>query len=200
MNVVTPKKSNTMKCQLFITIYFLTSCYLTAQVTDYTYGSKAVSTDNKYGQLITEMPFGAKLYRNHYNKAHELLDTIKSLCKGKSIFLDFWATWCSPCIKAMPNTKRLYIETKNLPIEFIYLCTDYRTSMDNWITKVSILQQPGIHIFVEDAIIIEMWKSFPVGGGFPSYIFIDSNGQFKPDAVPLNESTTTERLSGHIKK
>ena len=200
MNVMTPKKSNTMKWQLFITIYFLTSCFLAAQVSDYTYGSKSVSSDNKYGQLIMEMPFGAKLYRNHYIKAQELLDTIKSLCKGKAIFMDFWATWCSPCIQAMPNTKRLYIETKNLPIEFIYLCTDYRTSMDNWITKISILQQPGIHIFVEDAIIIEMWKSFPVGGGFPSYIYIDSNGQFKPDAVPLNESTTAERLSGLIKK
>jgi hypothetical protein len=79
MNVMTQKKSNTMKWQLFITIYFLTSCFLTAQVSDYTYGSKSVSSDNKYGQLITEMPFGAKLYRNHFINAQELLDTIKSL-------------------------------------------------------------------------------------------------------------------------
>jgi thiol-disulfide isomerase/thioredoxin len=189
-----------MKGKLFITIYFLTSSFLVAQVTDYTYGSQSVSSDNKYGQFIMEMPFGAILYRSPYIKALELLDNIKSMSKGKAIFIDFWATWCNPCLEAMPNTKRLYIETKNLPIEFIYICTDYRSSIDNWITKISYIKQPGIHIFVCDAIIREMWKSLQVGGGFPSYIFIDANGQFKPDAIPLNSSTTTDRLSGLIRK
>jgi thiol-disulfide isomerase/thioredoxin len=197
---MTPKKSAVMKGKLLITIYFMTSYFLAAQVSDFTYGSKSVSSDNKYGQLIMEMPFGAKLYRNHYIKAQELLDNIKSVCKAKAIFIDFWATWCGPCIEAMPNNKKLYFETKILPIEFIYICSDYRTSIDNWITKISILKQPGIHIFADDAIIREMWKLFPVGGGFPSYIYIDANGQFKPDAIPLNSSTTTDRLSGLIKK
>ena len=172
---------------------------LGAQVTDFTYGSKSVSSDNNYGQLIMEMPFGAKLYKNHYINAQELLDNIKSLCKGKAIFFDFWATWCSPCIEAMPNTKRLYFETKNLPVEFIYICSDLKTSIDDWITKISILKQPGIHIFAGDEIIRDMWKLFPIGGGFPSYIFIDTNGQFKPDAIPLNSGTTTGRLSFLIK-
>ena len=112
---MTPLKSTNIKGKFLITIYFLTSCFLAAQVSDYTYGSKSVSSDNKYGQLIMEMPFGAKLYKN-YIKAQELLDNIKSVCKGKAIFIDFWATWCSPCIEAMPNTKRLYFEVKNLPI------------------------------------------------------------------------------------
>ena len=196
-----PKNAGFRKGKLLMTIYFFTSSLLSAQVTNYTYDdSKSVISGNNYGQLIMEMPFGAKLYRNPYIKAQDLLDNLKNLCKGKAIFIDFWATWCAPCIEAMPNVKRLFIDTKKLPIEFIYICTDNRTSMDNWITKISVLKQPGIHIFVEDEIIRQMWGSLPVGGGFPSYVFIDSTGKFIQEAIPLNTSTTTERLSGLIKK
>jgi thiol-disulfide isomerase/thioredoxin len=28
--------------------------------------------------------------------------------RGKYVFLDFWATWCGPCIKEMPNLKELH--------------------------------------------------------------------------------------------
>jgi len=28
--------------------------------------------------------------------------------KGKVIFLNFWATWCAPCLKEMPDIQKLY--------------------------------------------------------------------------------------------
>lgn len=27
--------------------------------------------------------------------------------KGSVVFLDFWATWCGPCVKALPHTQKL---------------------------------------------------------------------------------------------
>jgi thiol-disulfide isomerase/thioredoxin len=33
--------------------------------------------------------------------------TLESL-KGKTLLVDFWATWCGPCIKAMPEVQRLH--------------------------------------------------------------------------------------------
>ena len=33
--------------------------------------------------------------------------------KGKYVFLDFWASWCPPCQKEMPNVKALYEAMKN---------------------------------------------------------------------------------------
>src|SRR3990167_5783535 len=32
--------------------------------------------------------------------------------KGKYIFLNFWATWCGPCIDEMPSMERLYQKFK----------------------------------------------------------------------------------------
>ncbi|MBK3517561.1 TlpA family protein disulfide reductase [Carboxylicivirga marina] len=33
--------------------------------------------------------------------------------KGKVIFINFWATWCPPCIAEMPSIQRLYDEYQN---------------------------------------------------------------------------------------
>lgn len=33
--------------------------------------------------------------------------------KGKVVFLNFWATWCPPCIAEMPSVNRLYNKFKN---------------------------------------------------------------------------------------
>jgi thiol-disulfide isomerase/thioredoxin len=45
--------------------------------------------------------------------------------KGKTIFLNFWATWCPPCIAEMPNIQKLYehFESNN-DIVFVMLSLD----------------------------------------------------------------------------
>jgi len=179
-----------MKTKLLTILSILTSSILFAQVQDNTLGpSESVSSDTKFGQLIIEMPFGAKLYKANNTNAQEFLANIISSYKGKALLIDFWAIWCKPCIEEMPQSKRLYFEAKDLPIEFIYLCTSYKTSLDNWITKVSILRQPGIHIFVEDKLESEVADSFSKGG-FPNYLFINAKGECKPEAITRLTSNT----------
>ena len=45
--------------------------------------------------------------KDQYGNAHSLADY-----KGKTIFLNFWATWCGPCRNEMPEIQKIYEETQ----------------------------------------------------------------------------------------
>lgn len=44
--------------------------------------------------------------------------------EGKTVYLHFWATWCQPCIKEIPEINSLYSKLVNKPIEIINICLD----------------------------------------------------------------------------
>jgi len=45
--------------------------------------------------------------------------------KGKTVFINFWATWCPPCIAEMPDIAELYSDLKgNDEIVFIMISMD----------------------------------------------------------------------------
>ena len=39
--------------------------------------------------------------------------------KGHAVVLDFWATWCAPCIKAIPHLNAFVEEFAGQPVRFI---------------------------------------------------------------------------------
>lgn len=53
---------------------------------------------------------------DQYGNTHKLSDY-----KGKIVFLNFWATWCPPCVGEMPHIEELYKEYKSSDEDVIIL-------------------------------------------------------------------------------
>lgn len=56
-----------------------------------------------------------------------LSEVVKS---NKLVLLDFWASWCAPCMKSMPEIAALYKQYKNKGLEIIGISSDQ--SVQRW--------------------------------------------------------------------
>ena len=54
--------------------------------------------------------------------------------KNKVVLLDFWASWCTPCINEIPNLKAAYKKFKSKGFEIVSVSVDDGT--DEWIKAV----------------------------------------------------------------
>ncbi len=92
--------------------------------------------------------------------------SIKGL-QGKVVVIDFWATWCGPCVAEMPHMKELYAKFHDQGVEFIGISLD----------------QPGdgldkLKKFVEDKEI--PWPQYYQGKGWQS----DFSGSWGISGIP----------------
>jgi thiol-disulfide isomerase/thioredoxin len=59
--------------------------------------------------------------------------------KGKVVLVDFWATWCMPCIRVMPEIKALYEEFHERGLEVVGISLDEeREKLEEYIAKESL--------------------------------------------------------------
>lgn len=94
--------------------------------------------------------------------------------KGKLIILDFWATWCSPCIAMIPKTDSLQkIFDKQLQI--VSVAYQDKKTVAPFLSKLE--QQQGrrfdIHGIIGDKFLGQLFPH----KALPHYVWIDGNGK-----------------------
>jgi thiol-disulfide isomerase/thioredoxin len=52
--------------------------------------------------------------------------------KGKVIFINFWATWCKPCLAEMPGIQKLYDDMKDEDIVFLVISNETESVVKNF--------------------------------------------------------------------
>ncbi len=101
-----------------------------------------------------------------------------SSLKGRIVLIDFWATWCAPCVKEQPELKALYEKyansVKNGKFEILGVSLD--KSKENWQKTIERFKIDWLQ--VSD---LKFWKS-PVAKdygieGLPFNVLIDEQGK-----------------------
>lgn len=83
----------------------------------------------KTGAMDVSPEIDAAAKKFNYNFALQDLNRntvdVQSL-KGKTLFINVWATWCGPCRVEMPSIQSLYDQVDHSKVEFIMLAVDQK--------------------------------------------------------------------------
>ena len=91
--------------------------------------------------------------------------------RGKVVLVDFWATWCEPCKKAIPHEKEMVKRLEGRPFAFIGVCiSPAAEDLRNFLKKTP-LPWPNIYDG-QPGRLAEDWRV----DGFPTMAVIDAEG------------------------
>tara|TARA_A100000171_G_C2137717_1_gene151729 strand:- start:146 stop:1645 length:1500 start_codon:yes stop_codon:yes gene_type:complete len=103
--------------------------------------------------------------------------------KGKVIYIDYWASWCAPCIEAMPYAEALRNEYANENIIFVYLSSDNDQSAWKKAAErygLSNLENSYLSLNHKNSDWVQSLKIQTI----PRYLIIDTNGKLVEADAP----------------
>jgi thiol-disulfide isomerase/thioredoxin len=94
--------------------------------------------------------------------------------KGKPLLINFWATWCPPCVEELPLLERFYRENKAKSVQIIGLAADKPEAVRTFLQKLPLTFPIGI----TDLSGIELSKSCGnLAGGLPFSVMLAADGR-----------------------
>lgn len=127
--------------------------------------------------------------------------------KGKIVYIDFWGTWCGPCIAEIPDALKLQDDYKDKPVVFLYVAMESdQEDIANWRRFISEKKEEfdnrsftGIHVVAENQRFNKEIKPYQINFA-PTNVLIDHKGNMvNPRAARANKiSKELDKLLGQM--
>lgn len=106
-------------------------------------------------------------------EGYELFNSMITKFKGKVIYVDFWATWCGPCMSGIKQIAPLKEEMKNENVVFLYITnpTSPEKAWNNNIPNIN-----GEHYRVTQDEWNYLSQKFKISG-IPHYVLVNKKGE-----------------------
>ena len=115
-------------------------------------------------------------------------ETSLSQLRGKVVLVNFWATWCPPCLDEIPSMQRLHRRMVNKPFEMLALSVD-----NSWEPVNRFLDENGFKLPVYadfDKRISTLYGSHM----WPETYIVDKKGKIAYKVVGPKDWTSSEVL------
>jgi len=138
------------------------SKYVTSEVEKFEVGIKST------GPGTQGYPF---TYKDQHGK-----DVSFSDFKGKLVYIDVWATWCSPCKKQIPYIKQLEKELHGEAIQFVSISLDKPKDHEKWKQFIKDEELTGVQLFSDNAFNTRIAKDYKINA-IPRFLLFDKEGK-----------------------
>jgi thiol-disulfide isomerase/thioredoxin len=116
--------------------------------------------------------------------------------KGRPMLINFWATWCGPCVKEMPELDAL--RGRHPGVQFVGIAIDTSANVVKFLAKIPVKYQ----ILVAGPGSIGLMRKLGNGpGALPFTVVLDADGRIRKQILGTVETAMLDEvLAGVVSK
>ena len=101
---------------------------------------------------------------------------------GKAVFVNFWASWCGPCEREMPNIIQIAEEFPDDVVVIAINPGEPKDTATNWTRSRNFREDlPNFYWLLDER--ESVWRKYSQGNGMPQSFFLDSDGIIRRDVA-----------------
>ncbi len=150
----------------------------------------------EYEMSINDFKMGSDAYDFQGKDLNN--NTVKlSDFKGKVVYVDAWATWCTPCKAEMPALKDLEKKFHNEDVIFLSISMDSPKQESKWRDYVRKEGLKGIQLIAEDAFKSPLAKAYRINS-IPRFMLFDQEGKVVSIDAPRPSNAKAEAMINEL--